>query len=89
MSETPALAFGFRVAKEFGELGMCEGTVESLAPGGDPSDEDDEDDVLWRVRYDDGDVEDYDLGDMTKYAISGPVAAAAQIYNIVGGAGAQ
>jgi len=70
-------------------LVMCEGTVESLAPGGDSSDEDDEDDVLWRVRYDDGgDVEDYDLGDMTKKAISGPVTAAAQIY-IVGGAGAQ
>ena len=37
------------------------------------------------MRYDDGgDVENYDLGDMMKYAISGPVAAAAQIY-IVGG----
>ena len=60
---------------------MCEGTVTGLAPGGVSSDEDGsgtEDEVLWRVAYDDGDHEDYDIADLIKYAISGPVVAAAQ-----------
>ena len=46
---------------------MCEGTVTGLAPGGVSSDEDGsgtEDEVLWRVAYDDGDHEDYDIADL-------------------------
>ena len=66
------MAVGWVVAKIFvaaaGRDKTYRGTVESFATG----DEDDGTDCLWKIKFTDGDEEEFDIADLMKYAIGPP-----------------